>query len=400
MKIKKYIALFIIVTVIVGAGFISKGVPKLLGGSAIRLVTRQKGISDVINDVDTNLSERLSYHFQLLDLNSLVMRVTGTKVVDKGDSTVVVSEDNFLTEPYPYISDDDIDYITGEVEKLKKVSNDNGAEFLYVFAPRKSIDIKLPSIVDNYSYDNYKRYIAALNEKNIEVFDLYQKKCEEGISTQDMFFITDHHWKPEYGFWANSLICQELNQRYGFEYDGKTTDINNYDVKVYQDWFLGSYGKKTGRYYTPLGLDDFSLITPKFETSLIEEQPFKDLRREGDFPQTALDLSNIETKDIHNKGVYATYSGGDYRLQIFTNYLAPNNDRIIIVRDSFACAVTPFLALNAKELYITDVRENDYYVGDKLNLEKYISEINPDYVIVLYSGVASVEDSAGRYDFF
>ncbi len=400
MKIRKYIVLFIIVTVIVGAGFISKGVPKLLGGSVIRLVTRQEGISDVINDVDTNLSERLSYHFQLLDLNSLAMRVTGTKVVDKGDSTVVVSEDNYLTEPHPYISDNDIDYITGEVEKLKKVSNDNGAEFLYVFAPRKSIDIKLPSIVDNYSYDNYKRYIAALNEKNIEVLDLYQKKCEESISTQDMFFITDHHWKPEYGFWANSLICQELNQRYGFEYDGKTTDINNYDVKVYQDWFLGSYGKKTGRYYAPLGLDDFSLITPNFETSLIEEQPFKDLRREGDFPQTALDLSNIETKDIHNKGVYATYSGGDYRLQIFTNYLAPNNDRILIVRDSFAGAVTPFLALNAKELYITDVRDYDYYVGEKLNLEKYISEINPNYVIVLYSGVTSVEGSAGRYDFF
>jgi hypothetical protein len=39
-------------------------------------------------------------------------------------------------------------------------------------------------------------------------------------------------------------------------------------------------------------------------------------------------------------------------------------------------------------------------VGEKLDLEDYIREIRPDYVIVLYSGVSSVEEAHGSYDFF
>ena len=54
------------------------------------------------------------------------------------------------------------------------------------------------------------------------------------------------------------------------------------------------------------------------------------------------------------------------------------------IRDSFACTVTPFLALQAKELHVIDVRNYSYYVGEKINVYDYIEEIQPDYVIVEY----------------
>ena len=46
------------------------------------------------------------------------------------------------------------------------------------------------------------------------------------------------------------------------------------------------------------------------------------------------------------------------------------------------------------------MRDYAYYVGEKLNIEEYIREVKPDYVIVLYSGVSRIGGSNGKYDFF
>ena len=43
-----------------------------------------------------------------------------------------------------------------------------------------------------------------------------------------------------------------------------------------------------------------------------------------------------------------------------------------------------------------DMRNFEYYAGEKLDAYEYIRQVNPDYVIVLYSGV---ENENGRYDF-
>ena len=104
-------------------------------------------------------------------------------------------------------------------------------------------------------------------------------------------------------------------------------------------------------------------------------------------------------KDLYKKNTYAAYSGGDFRLQIMRNELNPDGKKILLIRDSFACAVAPFLALQTSELHICDMRNFEYFAGDKFYMDNYIREINPDYVLVLYSGVNPVGGSLGKYDF-
>ena len=110
-------------------------------------------------------------------------------------------------------------------------------------------------------------------------------------------------------------------------------------------------------------------------------------------------MDNME-KDYYHKSPYSTYSGGDFRLQIMRNNLDTDGKKILLIRDSFACVVAPFLSLQTSELHICDMRDYQWYVGDKLNMEEYIREINPDYVLVLYNGISSVKDAHGKYDFF
>lgn len=143
----------------------------------------------------------------------------------------------------------------------------------------------------------------------------------------------------------------------------------------------------------------FAIITPKFETNIIEERPFENRIKTGGFKDTVL-FKYFMTKDYYNINTYDTYCGGNFRLQLMKNNLNSNGKKILLICDSFACVVVPFLSLQTNELHICDMRNFDYYVGDKLNVEKYIKKIEADYVIVLYSGVTSLENSDGRYDFF
>lgn len=214
---------------------------------------------------------------------------------------------------------------------------------------------------------------------------------------KESYFVTDHHWKPEVGFWASGEICKALEEMYGFEFNDAYTDISNYNVEIYEDWFLGSYGKQTGCYYSGKGLDDIALITPKFETNLTEEQPFKQSVRTGSFQESALYMENLREKDPHVLNPYVVYGGGDFRLQILHNNLNPGGKKFLIIRDSTASVVTPFLSLNAGQLHIMDIRDGESYVGEKLNVYEYIEQIDPDYVMVLYGG--PISEVWGRLNF-
>ena len=97
---------------------------------------------------------------------------------------------------------------------------------------------------------------------------------------------------------------------------------------------------------------------------------------------------------------YVVYSGGDIKLQIMKNQLNPDGKKILLVRDSFACITAPFLSLQTSELHLCDMRNFNKSAGKKVNVEEYIKEISPDYVILLYSGISTANASDDRYDFF
>ena len=92
---------------------------------------------------------------------------------------------------------------------------------------------------------------------------------------------------------------------------------------------------------------------------------------------------NRLTKEYYTYNTYGTYSGGDYRLQKITNNSIEDGKKIVVIRNSFGCVVTPFLALHAKELHAIDLRSGSYPAGEMVDIEAYLQEVQPDYVIYL-----------------
>ena len=396
-----HIIVFIVYAVLVVFG-ITKAMIGDIGHSGIALLAKlrhgtftEATVKTFINAVDSSASEDLRYHDQLMDLNSVKDRTLNTRIIKKDNTTIIKSNSDFLVYPVEKVEQKEIDELVSKVGALKHVSEENGAGFLYIAAPCKEYFTQEPEYIDNYSVNNWEVFVQSLKKNNIPTLDL-SKTIELMFSNgEDAYFATDHHWKPYSAFLANQAICQELHDLYDMPVDEDKLVIDQYNVQIYKDWFLGSQGKKVGTYFTSQGADDFELITPKFDTELSEDQPFKDELREGNFEETILYLDNLK-KDYYHKNPYSVYCGGDSRLQIIKNKLNTEGKKILIIRDSFASVVVPFLSFQASETHVVDIRNYDYYVGDRLNVSQYIEEYKPDYVLVLYSVTTNL---AGRFDF-
>ncbi len=395
---KSGIFVFVLCSLIIVFGMFSLGFVKNTASAVLTFVqdVSDEGFfgafSSFTDNAEKSSAEGLSYHNTLVDINSLLMRAFGTRVIEKADTTVVLTDSLYLANPRPYIEDQSLKTRAEKLKELKAVSEENGAKFLYITAPTKGYSMALPDNVEDFTKSNCNRFFKYLDENSIDHLNLIDAMEKEGYTEEDIFFVTDHHWKSDYAFMAAGMICEYLNITHGFQYDTKVTDISNYSVKTYKDWFLGSQGKKAGRFFTPLGTDDINIILPKFDTHLTESQRAKGTVREGSFGDTVMYMENIEKKDYYNLNPYATYSGGDFREQIITNHLNPDGARVLLIRDSFSCAMSPFLSLALSEVSCIDVREGAYYVGEKINAYDYIKTYKPDFVLVMYTGVSSGDD--------
>lgn len=263
-------------------------------------------------------------------------------------------------------------------DELKK----EGIPLLFVQAPYKlpEGENQLPENRKNYSNENMDYFLSQLKKHAIDTFDLRNVVYENGKTQNEVFYNTDHHWRIETAFDATWEIAKYLNQKYGFQIDvPKYSNINNYRLETEKQCYLGSQGRRVGRFYA--GLDDFTYIIPKFKTDYVlrqydEAEPdiFK-----GNFYDAILDKSYMpKDKKDFTINRYAAYHG-DNRELIFENKLE-NQGNIMMIKDSFGIPVYSFLSLGVKEVRAIDLRLFKSSVTD------YIKTVKPQVVIVLYNG--------------
>lgn len=258
--------------------------------------------------------------------------------------------------------------------QLKKL----GIPYLYLAAPQKiqrGVQL-LPKGLEENGNATCDAYLEALDKQGVDYIDLRPTFESNGIYS-NWFFNTDHHWKPEAAFFAWQNLTGELDLRYGFETPSALTDPNNWNTKVLEDFFLGSQGKRVGSLYA--GVDDITLYTPKFDTDLTYANSDGSFTRSGSFEQSVCFPERVAEQDWFNGNPYTYYSGGDYAMATMTNHKNPNGPKVVLIRESFSCALAPFLSLSCSELTTIDLR---YFTG---NLMDTIQELDPDLVLTLYT---------------
>ena len=292
----------------------------------------------------------------------------------------------------------DVNLAATQLTKLCARQKESGSGFLFVLAPGqipKYEDI-LPVGYSDYSNRNADNLLEMLSARGVPYLDLREEMLADGIDHTEAFYVTDHHWKPEIGFWAYTKIVGYLEQSGALRpVDAKYTDIGAYDMEMRKAWFLGASGRRTGIYFA--GLDDFGILSPKdpdFGKEVVFERPSTRTFVQGSFRDVIFNYRTLQDDpDYFRSEPYGKYGYGNSDLKLYRNEAAESALKITAIGDSFALSTFPFLSLVAESV---DFLEMPRFSGD---FGAYYSEYRPDVVIVLVCAT-DLDSTEVRYDFF
>lgn len=297
---------------------------------------------------------------------------------DPANDTIKKKSGYIVSIPSGY-SDEDV---AAAADKLKASADWLAAydiPLVYIQAPSKmsiSSDEAMPGIT-NHTYAK-----NALFREKAEALGIdYVDSTDWLTGTDADFYRTDHHWTTEACFDAAAGICAHLRDRYGIETDASALERSGYDFAVHKNAFLGAEGRRTGIWYT--GLDDFTEITPVFDTDFditISDKDGNISERHGSFEEAVMDKSKDVSHYSFEDSAYYEYWSGDYGRIHVVNKKDPDAPKVIVFKDSYGVPVTAFLSNAFSEMDIVDIR---YYSDDK-SVKDIITEEQPDAVLYIY----------------
>lgn len=258
----------------------------------------------------------------------------------------------------------------------------SGGDFLFVMVPSqisKYEDLLPPGYTDTGN-ETADAFLAMLENAEVPILDLREQMQIEGMSVTDHYYRTDHHWKPQTGFWAFQKIINKLSQMQAIEaMDAFYTDPANYVFETHQDAFLGSSGKRTGRFYA--GLDDAILIRPSFETNICVTVPEADVELQGSYEKIAyrnLPVLNYQNPNFYRDNVYGLYGWGDTQITHWRNEHAPVQEKFLLIGESFGNIPFSLMSLCFSSCDEIDMR---HFTDD---FSRYYHSYNPETVIMLF----------------
>ncbi len=273
---------------------------------------------------------------------------------------------------------------------LKKQLDKEGIPFLYIQAPFKlpPNEIQIPVTAADYSNKNADDFLEGLDAAGVDYFDLRPGFWSSGMSQNELFFDTDHHWTINGAFYSFGQIVEKLNKEYGFSIDPQFTDIVHYKQKQYEDFYIGSMGRRVGRIYG--GVDDFTLITPDFDTkyTLYERDYGGEVIYEGSFEEAVLSKHYIDEDAPLVTNRYAVYHGDNRELEFVNHNI--DEGSVLMIKDSFGLPVYSFLSLTVHEIRALDMRLF------KDSVLEYAVDHKPDIVIIMYNADVF---GGGMFDF-
>jgi len=283
---------------------------------------------------------------------------------------------------------DDVDvtqFINNMVE-LRDALAAKGTELMFVQAPvrgLKGVTVYPPAIKD-YTNDTSDQFLAGLEQNNVKYVDLRVDIVKE-LPHDEIFFKTDHHWKPESAFWSYTKIINMLRDEWGWDVNpgNKNTDKENFTWELRKHCFYAHLGQP----YTPnfVGMDDFMLIYPKDNADTgfkvtINRNGSIHLTRQGTFYDAIFDQDLLTPEDPTTYR-YCAYISFDEPLVVIDNFAEGVSDKkVLIVKDSFSIPFNAFMSLNFRRLEIFDVR-----VYTLATLTEYATRNDFDLVMFLYN---------------
>ena len=193
----------------------------------------------------------------------------------------------------------------------------------------------------------------------MDFFEGLEQHQEEAI-----FYKTDHHWTSLGAYYGANSIFEHLRLA--------TLDLSSYERSVVSEEFYGTVYSKSGAWWSKP--DEIRIYVPEQGKKVLSN--FKGKEEAGKL---------YDYTKLNGKNKYAFFLGGNQPLCIVTSE-AEKNRKLLLIRDSYADTLVPFLSERFGEIHLFDLRYN------RLSIKDYVKENGMNQILVLYSFDNYLED--------
>jgi len=207
--------------------------------------------------------------------------------------------------------------------------------------------------------------IQALTDRStadglVDVFDALSAHSRE-----DIYYRTDHHWTSLGAYYGYAAVMEAMGMA--------PVSLSDYEKATVSDDFYGTIFSSSGvRWVKP---DVMDIYVP--ESGISVTNYFDGNPTEGEL---------YVEKHLEQKDKYSYFLGGNQPLCVVKGR-DPDAPKLLLIRDSYADAMTPFLAESFSEVHLFDLRYN------LTNVRDYMTQNEIDRVVVLYSLSNFITDS-------
>ncbi|WP_306024483.1 MULTISPECIES: DHHW family protein [Paenibacillus] len=281
----------------------------------------------------------------------------------KESNGVYIGKDGYLIQKFPPPEKGDLEDKVKAVQAFDKASPGLRKYMMLVPTAAAVLEDKLPPYASGGDEMVYWEKIKDSHLGDIRCIDV--SPALEANKEQPIYYKTDHHWTTKGAF----LAYRELGAPMSFT----PKNEDDFNIRQVTSQFYGSLYSKSGfRHIQP---DSIELYYPKtpgtISVDYVDEQQSAD--------------SMYVMENLAKKDKYTVFFNGNHGLIRITTDNTEGR-RLLIVKDSYANSLIPFLTSHFSEIDVIDLR---YYDGDilKLTEERQIHDM-----LILYNITTFFED--------
>lgn len=258
------------------------------------------------------------------------------------------------------------------------ISNNSEIPTYFMLAPNAQEIYKenIPPFAEVGSQKDFIDKFYSDLDNNAVPIDIYSVLSENKDSY--IYYRTDHHWTSYGAFLAYTKAADILGY--------KSSGFDDFDIEHASDCFLGTLFSKTLDFsVTPDTMDYYTLKEnePDVKVSVFKEFNIKTGKIEYDVYDSLYFREFLNVKDK-----YASFLGQNSPLVTIENPTAKTDKSLLIVKDSYAHTLVPFLSKEYKKITMIDLR----YINTDFRVMAPIKDY--DQLLFMFNVITFSEDES------
>lgn len=317
------------------------------------------------DDAESFVTDQFPFRSKWLAVKSSVEQLR----LQQENNGIYKGSEGYLFEKF---TEPDYTKIKQYAEAIKKFAISHSEAHTTLMLAPTSVGIyadRLPWLAPNYPQSKVNQYIAEYMQDSVSFLDGFTFLSSH--ASEPIYYRTDHHWTTNGAYLAYVAYAEQMGW--------KPLSKKDFDIQTVSDTFLGSYHTRS----------QFSGVKPDIIEVYKPKQPVSTEMYIADSGETL--TSMYDESFLEKKDKYSYFLGGVHALMKFTSKLDPamvKQEKLLVIKDSYAHSVIPFLTLHVPEIHVIDMR---YYNG---SISKYMAENGIEDVLMLFNTATFIDNPA------